>query len=202
MGKVVEKRMERFLGDLRRSPVVPTVRSDGKPLEEALAEEHPAILVLGGNIFDLTRRIGGGKRRTQIFVNVDLIGGIAGDKNGIGFLSEHVEGIVSTNRQVIERANSTDLITVQRLFAIDTTAMERGLKLVRRTKPRCVEILPALAYPRMASSYSELLDRPVLAGGFVTSEEELSRILDAGAVGVSTSHEALWKHTVDSGVKS
>lgn len=194
--------MERFLRHLGQRPVVPAVRSDGKPLEEALSEEHPAILVLGGNIFDLTSRIGTEKRRSQIFVNVDLIGGIAGDTTGIGYLSEHVDGIISTNRQVIERANSTDLITIQRLFAIDTTAMERGLKLVRRTKPQCVEILPALAYPRMASSYSELLDRPILAGGFVTSEEELSCILDAGAVGVSTSHQALWNYELDSRVKT
>lgn len=202
MGKVVEKRMERFLGDLRRSPIVPAVRSDGEPLEEALAEEHPAIIVLGGNVFDLTQRIENEKRRTQVFVNVDLIGGVAGDSTGIGFLSEYVEGIISTNRQVIERANSADLITIQRLFAIDTTAMERGLKLLRRTKPSCVEILPALAYPRMAKSYSELLDRPVLAGGFVTSEEELLSILGAGAVGVSTSDQSLWRYELDSGVKT
>lgn len=202
MGKVAEKRMERFLAHLRRSPVVPAVRSDGEPLEEALAEEHPAIIVLGGNVFDLTQRIENEKRRTQVFVNVDLIGGVAGDSTGIGFLSEHVEGIISTNRQVIERANSADLLTIQRLFAIDTTAMERGVKLLKRTKPCCVEILPALAYPRMTRSYSELLDRPVLAGGFVTSEEELVSILEAGAVGVSTSDQSLWRYELDSGVKT
>jgi glycerol uptake operon antiterminator len=202
MGKVGEHKIEEFLRQLERNPVIPAVRTAGEPLEKALSGDHPAIIVLGGDIFKLIRRIGTEKRRPPVFVNVDLIGGVAGDTTGIGFLSRHVEGIISTSRRVIELANSTDLITIQRLFALDAMAMERGLKLVKHTNPRCVEILPALAYPRMVSSYPELLAWPVLAGGFVRSPEELSLILDAGAAGVSTSHQGLWENALDSKVKS
>lgn len=70
-----------------------------------------------------------------MFVNVDLIGGIAGDTIGIGFPSQHVEGIISTNRHVVEMANSAGLITIQRLLALDLRMFERGLKLVKRAKP-------------------------------------------------------------------
>ncbi len=194
--------MEKLLRKLKSNPVIPAVRTEGESLEKALSGDHPAIFVLGGDIFKLTGKIETKEHRPPVFVNADLIGGVAGDATGIGFLSEHVEGVISTSRRVIELANSTDLITIQRLFAIDAMAMERGVKLIKRTKPKFVEILPALAYPRMASGYSELLDRPVLTGGFVRSPEEVSLILDSGAVGVSSSHQALWKGALDSKVRN
>lgn len=177
---------------------MPAVRTEGEALDKALGVDHPAIFVLGGDIFKLTEKIQARKHRPPVFVNVDLIGGVAGDPSGIEFLSQHVEGVISTNRRVIELANKTVLITVQRLFAIDAMAMERGVRLVKRTKPCCVEILPSLAYERMATNYPELLDWPVLAGGFIRSSEELSTILNAGAIGVSTSQQALWRAAVDS----
>lgn len=194
--------MEKLLRQLETDPVIPAVRTEGETFEKALSEDHPAVLVLGGDIFKLTQEIEARKGRPPIFVNVDLMGGIAGDASGIEFLSHHVEGVVSTNRRVIELANSTDLITIQRLFAIDGMAMERGLKLVKRTNPRCVEILPALACPRMVSSYPELRGWTVLAGGFVRSPEELSSILSAGVAGVSTSDQGLWNNALDSRVRA
>ena len=202
MGDTVEHSIEKLLQQLERNPVVPAVRSEGEALEKALSGDHPAILVLGGDVFELSDRIGARERRPPVIVNVDLVGGIAGDVTGIRFLSQHVEGIISTNRRVIELGNTTDLITIQRLFALDGMAMERGLKLTKRTKPKCLEILPGLAYPRMATSYPELLEHPVLAGGFIRSSEELSSILDAGAVGASTSHQELWKYALDSKVRA
>jgi glycerol uptake operon antiterminator len=192
VGKVVEHKAADFFRALQRNPVIPSVRTEREPLEKALSGDHPAIFVLGGNIFKLTRRIGTGKRRPLVFVNVDIIGGVTGDATGIEFLSQHVEEIISTNRHVIELANSADLITIQRLFTIDAGAIERGLKLIKRAKPRCVEILPALAYPPVVSRHPEVLDRPVLAGGLLKSPEEVLFVLRAGAAGVSTSHQELW----------
>ena len=158
-----------------------------------MPETNPAIFVLGENVFRLTGAIGVEKDRSPVFVNVDLIGGVAGDTNGIGFLSQHVEGIISTNRHVIEMSNSAGLITIQRLFAPDLGTIERGLKLVKRAKPHCVEVLPTLTYPVLAGRHPEVLERPVLAGGLIKSPEEITLILEAGAIGVSTSFEALWK---------
>lgn len=192
MGTVAERRAADFLRALRRSPVIPAVRTDGEALEKALSGAHPGVFVLGGDIFNLTRKIGMEARRPPVFVNVDLIGGVAGDPTGIAFLARHVEGVISTSSKVIELANSVDLITIQHLFAIDAGAIERGLKRIERAKPRCVEILPALSYPSMVSRYPKVLDRPVLAGGLLKNAEEVSLVLDAGAAGVSTSHQDLW----------
>jgi glycerol uptake operon antiterminator len=192
VGKVVNHKAEAFFRELQRNPVVPAVRGPDSALEAALAGEHAAIFVLGGDIFRVLGRIGAQSRRPQIYVNVDLVGGIAADASGLGFLSRHVEGIISTHRHVIELAKTSGLITIQRLFAIDSGAVERGLKLIRRAEPQFVEILPALAYCEIADRYAEVLDLPVLAGGLLKSPEDISTILQAGAVGVSTSHQGLW----------
>jgi glycerol uptake operon antiterminator len=192
MGKTVNNKAEAFSLALRRNPVVPAVRGPDSALEAALAGEHPAIFVLGGDIFKVLGRVGSQSRRPQIYVNVDLVGGVAGDASGLRFLSRHVEGIISTHRHVIELAKQSGLITIQRLFAIDSGAVERGLKLIRRAEPQFVEILPALAYCEIADRYSAVLDLPVLAGGLLKSQEDISTILEAGAVGVSTSHQGLW----------
>jgi glycerol uptake operon antiterminator len=191
VGKTVRK-ADAFLRALQANPVVPAVRGPDSALEAALAGEHPAIFVLGGDLFKVLGRIGSESRRPRIYVNVDLVGGIAADASGLRFLSRHVEGIISTHRHVIELAKTSGLITIQRLFAIDSGAVERGLKLIRRAEPQFVEILPALAYCEIADRYSEVLDLPVLAGGLLKSPEDISTILKAGAVGVSTSHQGLW----------
>jgi glycerol uptake operon antiterminator len=192
VGKVANHRAETFFRALRRNPVVPAVRGPDSALEAALAGDHPAIFVLGGDIFKVLARIGSQSRRPRIYVNVDLVGGIAADASGLRFLSRHVEGIISTHRHVIELSKTSGLITIQRLFAIDSGAVERGLKLIRRAEPQFVEILPALAYCEIAEQYSDVLDLPVLAGGLLKSQRDISAILEAGAVGVSTSHQGLW----------
>jgi glycerol uptake operon antiterminator len=192
VGKAANHRAEAFFRALRRTPVVPAVRGPDSALEAALTGDHPAIFVLGGDIFKVLARIGSQSRRPRIYVNVDLVGGIAADASGLRFLSGHVEGIISTHRHVIELAKSSGLITIQRLFAIDSGAVERGLKLIRRAEPQFVEILPALAFCEIAEQYSEVLDLPVLAGGLLKSQRDISAILEAGAVGVSTSHQGLW----------
>ena len=184
---------EVFCRALRRNPVVPAVRGPDSALEAALAGEHPAICVLGGDVFKVLRRVGSERRRPRIYVNVDLVGGIASDASGLRFLSRHVEGIISTHRHVIELAKGSGLVTIQRLFAIDSGAVERGLKLIRRAEPEFVEILPALAYVEIAERCSEVVDLPVLAGGLLKSRDDISKILGAGAVGVSTSHQGLWR---------
>jgi glycerol uptake operon antiterminator len=193
VGKVVNQETEAFLRALRRNSVVPAVRGPDRDLDAALAGEHPAIFVLGGDVFKVLGRIGSRGRRPQIYVNVELVGGIAADASGLRFLAGRVDGIISTHRHVIELAKTSGLITIQRLFAIDSGAVERGLKLIRRAQPHFVEILPALAYREIAAQYSEVLDLPVLAGGLLRSREDIATILEAGAVGVSASDQGLWR---------
>ena len=195
MGKTAEVRVGAFFGELERNPVIPAVRGLDSALRTALAGPHAAVFVLGGGIFRVLERVKAVGRRPTGCINVDLVGGVSADASGLRYLFRQIEGVISTHRHVIELARKMDLLTIHRLFAIDSGAVERGVKLIRRAQPHCVEILPALAYPEVAAAYPELLERPVLAGGLLKSPQDISSILAAGAAGVSTSYQGLWRTT-------
>ena len=57
---------EAFLRALKANPVVPAVRGPDSALGAALAGEHAAIFVLGGDIFGVLKRISSRKRRPRI----------------------------------------------------------------------------------------------------------------------------------------
>lgn len=178
---------------LKVNPVIPAVRGPDSDLERALSGDHAAIFILGGDVFKTLEMARRKHRRPSICINVDMVGGVAADPSGIRYLAGEVDGIISTHRNVIEIARGAGLITIQRLFAIDSSAVDRGLKLIRNANPDCVEILPAVAYPEFAPLHERDLARPVLAGGLVKDFKTASRIVEAGAAGVSTSEPSLWK---------
>lgn len=184
-----------FFEGLRRAPVIPAVRGPDDALQAALSGPHAAVFVLGGDIFRVLEAMDqmGSRRKPAVCVNVDLVGGISADASGLRFLAGRIEGIISTHRHVIELAKGLGLVAIQRLFAIDSGAVERGTRLIGRADPDCVEILPALALPEVLALYPKLLERPVLAGGLLKSEEHVAALLAAGAAGVSTSHRGLWR---------
>ena len=141
--------------------MIPAVPTDGGPSRRPLPGTTP---VSSCSVGTSSSALAGSGRRSAgapVFVNVDLIGGIAGDTTGIGSFSRCVEGIVSIKSRAIEPANSADLITIPHLFAVDAGTIEQGLKRIERAKPRCVEVL----------------DRPVLAGGLLQNPEEVSFVL-------------------------
>jgi glycerol uptake operon antiterminator len=193
MGKGTEK-VGRFLRVLKVNPVIPAVRGRDGDLERALAGDHAAIFVLGGDVFRMLERVRRRPyRRPFICVNVDMVGGVASDASGIGFLAREVDGVISTHHKVVEIARSNGALAIQRLFAIDTSAVERGLKVLRQADPDAVEILPGLAFPEIVESYRAALNKPVLAGGLIKDRPTAAAILEAGAVGISTSDHRLWK---------
>ncbi len=193
MVKGTEK-VGRFLRVLKVNPVIPAVRGRDGDLERALAGDHAAIFVLGGDVFRMLERVRRRPyRRPFICVNVDMVGGVASDASGIRFLAREVDGVISTHRNVVQIARSNGALAIQRLFAIDTSAVERGLKVLRQADPDAVEILPGLAFPEIVESYRAALNKPVLAGGLIKDRPTAAAILEAGAVGVSTSDHRLWK---------
>jgi glycerol uptake operon antiterminator len=193
MGKGTEK-VGRFLRALKVNPVIPAVRGRDGDLERALAGDHAAIFVLGGDVFRMLERVRRRPyRRPFICVNMDMVGGVASDPSGIRFLAREVDGVISTHRNVVQIARSNGALAIQRLFAIDTSAVERGLKVLRQADPDAVEILPGLAFPEIVESYRAALNKPVLAGGLIKDRPTAAAILEAGAVGVSTSDHRLWK---------
>jgi glycerol uptake operon antiterminator len=183
-----------LLDALKESPVIAAVR-DKKDLEHALDKEIRVIFLLAGDIFDLVEIETSIRAKDHLFLlHLDLIRGIARDQAGITYLRKcfGIDGIISTHANTIHYARKEQLITLQRLFIVDSESLKSGARLVRSSKPDSVEILPGIVLPFIEESLRRLDLPPIVAGGLIKTREEVERILAAGAVAVSTSRKELW----------
>ena len=181
------------MGSLQRNPVIPAVRGADSALRTALAGTHAAVFVLGGDIFRVLERVKAAGRRPPVCINVDLVGGVSADARA-GCGSSSADRGCDLPAPARNRASQGDGPPHRSL------PLRHGLRRRRAggeaDPARTISLRrnpPALAYPKVAPAYPELLKRPVLAGGLLKSLEAISFILAAGATGVSTSHQKLWR---------
>jgi glycerol uptake operon antiterminator len=84
------------------------------------------------------------------------------------------------------------MVGIHRLLLVRRGLLDSGLSAVTRAGADIVEILPGVILPDVCSLLSRL-DVPLLAGGFIRTEAEARAALAAGAAGVTTSTESLWR---------
>lgn len=185
---------EQFVKAARSAPVIAGIR-ERSDVGRALERGAKLLFYLSGTIFDL-EEIGRQARAAGalLFVHADLLAGIGKDADGMRFLARHqgVAGILSTRSLLLKAAAEAGLLTVQRVFALDSEALHTAVKVIKSTGPNAVEILPGLILPHIVHRLplSEL--PPVIAGGLVEKQEQLAELLAAGALAVSTSRPELW----------
>ena len=66
------------------------------------------------------------------------------------------------------------------------------MRTVSQIMPDCIELMPGLITP-VVGRLAKKLSLPVIAGGLIETKEQVMTLLSAGACGVSTSCEALWR---------
>ncbi len=180
---------------LERNPIIPGVKSL-VDVKMAVAQEAPLLFFLTGSIFNLRDAANCCQAKgTWLFAHVDLLTGIGKDAEGMRFLAREigVTGILTTRSVLIKAAAKEGLLTVQRVFAVDSDALKTGLELVRSSVPHALEILPALVLPSIAHRlpFAEL--PPVIAGGLLETQEEVKAVLRTPAVAVSASRPSVWR---------
>lgn len=133
------------------------------------------------------------KRKKPIFIHIDLLKGLSNDKEAIDFIKKYVNpaGIVSTKSSMIKSAKKKGLITIQRIFLIDTKSLNNALESIKDNDPDAVEVMPALAHS-IARSIKELTNKPVIMAGLVDNEKHILDGLNSGADGVSFGKKDLW----------
>ena len=95
-------------------------------------------------------------------------------------------------RPLLKRAGELGLMTIQRLFVMDSASLRHGVNLLRTTRRDMLEVLPGLV-PKAITQLRGAVGKPIIAGGMITERAEVEQALAAGAAGVSTSVEALWR---------
>ncbi|MFP4198166.1 MAG: glycerol-3-phosphate responsive antiterminator [Halanaerobium sp.] len=190
--------MKHLAGYFKNYPIIPAVR-EIKDLKKAMEiKESVLIFLLTGSIFDLKNSMELAHANDKILmVNIDLVSGIAHDKAGIKYLAEKnlCDGIISTKGYLIKEASKYGLMTIQRVFLLDSASMVSAEKSLNSRTVDAVEILPGIAAPyfierQKNSSYNY----PVIAGGLIKKRAEVDDLKSKGVFAVSTSDFQLWNY--------
>ncbi|MGG3573445.1 glycerol-3-phosphate responsive antiterminator [Bacillus gobiensis] len=175
------------------NPIIAAVR-DVKHMNHVIQTSIDTIFLMTGDIFTIEECVSIARNNDkQIFIHVDLIRGIAKDKEGIKYLARRVkpDGIVTTKNQLIHVAKKEGLLTVQHLFLIDTHAYQTGIKNILDVEPDAVELMPGLM-PRVINDLYRQIPCPIVCAGLIKSEQEVIEALGAGAAATAISEQSLW----------
>ncbi len=85
------------------------------------------------------------------------------------------------------------MLAIQRLFLIDTNALEASFKLIEKTKPDYIEVMPGILPPHIIQEVTQHTGISILAGGLIRTKEDIEFALQAGAIAVTTSNPQLWE---------
>lgn len=130
----------------------------------------------------------------KVLIHTDLIQGLKNDEYSIEYICQEIKpyGIISTRPSVIAKAKQRKMLTIQRIFLLDSQALEKSYAIAHKTQADYLEILPGII-PSFINKIRKEVNIPILAGGLVTTKEELNSALNAGAKAVTSSHVPLWK---------
>lgn len=186
-----------ILRALEHHPVIPAVRSQ-QALEQALISPVAAVFLISSSILTLEETVDACRRAGKaVFVHLDLAEGLAHDETAVRWCVERlgVDGVISTRSSLLKTASELGALTVQRLFLMDSTSFDHGVRLLKANPPDMAEIMPGIA-PKAIRQLCEALDSPVIAGGLITEPHEIALALQAGALAVSAVDQKLWNVTL------
>lgn len=183
----------RFMDYLEQSPVIPAVK-DEDALSCALRCDSRVVFLLGGDLLTIRRWISAAHEAGKLaVVHLDLVGGLAPREVAVDWLQQQgADGIISTRPHLIRRGRELNLLTVLRVFAIDSKAVGNLQKETEMVTPDVIEILPG-PLPKIIERLSGHLPVPLIAGGLMTDKSDIVAALQAGALCASTSEESLWE---------
>ena len=177
---------------MEQNPVVPALK-DESCLDKCLLCPCGVVFVLCGdilNIGDIIQRLHEGGKKAVI--HADLVTGLAPREIAADFLQRcGADGIISTRPALVRRGGELGLLSVLRVFALDSKAVSKTHTEVEVGSPDMIEILPG-PIPRVIARLSHELRIPVIAGGLLEEKSDILSALGAGALCVSTSDSRLW----------
>ncbi|MDQ0208355.1 glycerol-3-phosphate responsive antiterminator [Alkalicoccobacillus murimartini] len=166
-----------------------------KDFEKVLESDYTYIVMLDLHISQLVGVAKYAKEHNKkLLLHADMIQGLKSDKYAAEFLCQNLRpaGLISTRAEVLKTAKKNGLIAVQRLFLLDTIALETSYKLAEKVEPDLIEVLPGVV-PELISKVQKATGISVIAGGLIENEQDIKNALDAGAHAITTSRKPLWE---------
>lgn len=197
MKKGAEKALDthqEFVSRLHEDRLIAAIK-DPKSFDRFLETDIQSAFLLMGNISVIKRYVDLLKKNNRhVFLHLEKIPGISYDREGLRFIAKFVRptGIVTTKSSLIQMAKNEGLLTIQRLFLIDSDALANGLKAVNEIEPDALEIMPGLI-PEMIRKVKHETDVPIITGGLIQNARHIEEALENGALAASTGRAWLWK---------
>ena len=179
---------------LGQTHIIPSVRSPEFIARSARAPGKVVYFLFGNpeHIAEMVEVVASNGKATM--VNVDLAAGLSRDEAAISFLAHRqVLGIISTHVEPLRAARDYGLFAVKRTFLLDSAALESCLRNLSQMLPDALEIMPAIAAPRIIPKLrQEYPQLPIIAGGLVSTLREVEDLVQQGVTSVSVSDSRLW----------
>jgi glycerol uptake operon antiterminator len=190
---------QEFLRLARMYPVAAAIKSR-EDMEIALATDVIFLFILKSDGLELAPFIAQAHQRGKgVVVHIDLVSGVGKDRPGIQYLRQNgVDAIITSRSPLIAAGRAEGLTTIQRLLLVDDASLESGVKTIARAQPDIVEVLPGIIFPEVADRLHKALPGPFIAGGFIRTSNDVTRLQEAGAILCSSSAYSLWKRTTKS----
>ena len=173
--------------------VLPAIRNM-KDLEKLIQTDYKVCVLLDMHVGHLRSIIELLKKHDiEAYIHIDLIKGMAHDEYACEYIIQTYKpkGIVSTKTKVIQKAKSLNVLTIFRVFIIDSQALTRSIELIEKVEPDFVEVLPGIASKAINQIQKETTTS-VIAGGLINDEAEIQEAISSGAKYVTTSYQKLW----------
>lgn len=192
------KKLDAVLDRIEKKRYIAAIKSP-KDFDQVLVQHEglAAAYLLMGNISNIKRYTEKLKEKgIPVFIHIEKIGGLALNAEGLEFISKVVapDGILTTKKNLLKYAHNYGLITIQRVFMIDTEVFENLLK-PKEFQADFIEIMPSTLHS-IIRDLVNIMKRPILAGGLIQSVDDVKQCIQAGAVGVSTSNRKVWGQCV------
>ncbi|MEN1988945.1 glycerol-3-phosphate responsive antiterminator [Paenibacillus hubeiensis] len=167
-----------------------------KQFEAIIAGPYRYGILLDTHIGQLQGILNEARRRDKnMLLHADLVQGLKNDEFAAEFLCQQIRpaGLISTRASVIQKAKQRGITAIQRVFLLDTNALEKSYQLLDKTRPDYIEVLPGVI-PHIITEVYERTGIPIIAGGLIRSVQEVEQALHAGARAVTTSNDDLIRH--------
>ena len=188
--------MPNIIPTLTQSPIIAAVRTPSQ-LSRALLTPVQVIFLLGGDPDTLPALVQTARSAQKlVFIHMDLVEGFSRDAAGVKWLARAARpsGVLSTRAPILRAAADESLLTVLRIFMVDSSSLATGVRMAKSCEPTLIEVMPGLV-TRAIRRLSDSVGQPVIAGGMLEAAEDVEAALGAGALAASTSSENLWART-------
>jgi glycerol uptake operon antiterminator len=185
--------MRRSLVELNKFPIIAALKKQDS-VDYAIKSNAKVCFILGGDIISAPKMVKTLRdNNKRVFVHIDMISGIGTDAAAVKYVARawKPDGIITTRKALIKCSKDEGLLTVQRIFLLDSTSIKTGITMINSAKPDIVEVVPGVISKAIAE-IRDSIHQPVIAGGMITSEQEIRETLAIGAKGISTSLRELW----------